>query len=208
MSVKLRVGLLVFLCGLVGLPVFLCRLWRCANRDPWIAGIYRVYAADDWRPQIDYCHNVAGNWWSSSMLPPAPVGQLVSVETLHPSDIAHYIWESPDVVSNAEGMVRVRGGSSFVEAVRLMMEDFAYSSAFQPFPQPTGVCTNLGDVCYTGYPAGSSGSLKFIRNNIYVFISSSDENWSTNTAFTIDAAILNASTNTVSNNWLQRLMNK
>ena len=151
-----------------------------------------VYGFEEWRPRRSY-DAVATNWWRSGLLSGIAGANVATnafaVRPLH-LDI---VWEGDGQIG--EGSIRIVETSGFSAAVDAMMQSFSRCSAVQPFPRAQGSIASIGDVCFTSFPQGSSNSLDFVRNNVYVSIDSDNAAVSCGIAASVDSAILDASTN-------------
>ena len=70
--------------------------------------------------------------------------------------------------------LRIVESPSVLDAHIMMMQFFDNCSAKQPFQTGESIGVKLGDHCYAGYPIGTTNSLFFVRNNMFIFISSGE----------------------------------
>ena len=68
--------------------------------------------------------------------------------------------------------LRVYETSSVLDAHEALMFFFNNCSAIQPFQTGKSIGVNLGDHCFAGYPMGATNSLFFVRNNVFIDITS------------------------------------
>ena len=68
--------------------------------------------------------------------------------------------------------LRVYETPSVLDAHEALIDFFSTCSAIQPFPSGASIGIDLGDHCYTGYPIGETNSVSFVRNNVFVNVSS------------------------------------
>ena len=83
-----------------------------------------------------------------------------------------YILQPTNLLCNVD--LRFIEASSILNAHEMLMKHFSGCTATQPFPTGASIGINIGDHCYTGYPIGSTNSISFVRNNMFICISSGD----------------------------------
>lgn len=152
-----------------------------------------IYGFDEWSPMMAY-QCVATNWWTAALVGCLAQHNVMTNDMSEPSAVVNLFWETNNPAG--DGTLLVVETTSFSSAVDVMMQRFSQCAAPQPFPRSQGVYASIGDICFTGYPLGCSNSFDYVRNNVYVSVEATDHCIASNLAFTIDAAILNASTNT------------
>jgi hypothetical protein len=81
-----------------------------------------------------------------------------------------YFFQPTNMVNEID--LRVLETPSVLDAHETMMEFFENCSAWQPFQTGESIGISLGDRCYAGYPIGLTNSVFFVRNNIFVTITS------------------------------------
>jgi len=81
-----------------------------------------------------------------------------------------YVFQPTNMASRV--YVRVVETPNVLEAHKTLMNHFSLCSAIQPFQTGISIGVNIGDHCYAGYPIGSTNSLTFVRNNMFINISS------------------------------------
>lgn len=72
--------------------------------------------------------------------------------------------------------LRISEQQSVIGAHNMMMETFSNCSAIQPFSLGTTNTVKVGDRCYLGYPTNSYSQIYFVRNNVFVSISTAQSN--------------------------------
>ena len=151
-----------------------------------------IYGFDEWSPRVAY-QSAATNWWTAALVGCLTGYNVMTNDVSEPSAVVNLFWETSN--PTGDGALLVVEANTFSSAVDVMMQRFAECAAVQPFPHAQGAYAAIGDICFTAFPQGCSNSFDFVRNNVYVSVESSDHCVASNLAFTIDAAILNASTN-------------
>lgn len=79
---------------------------------------------------------------------------------------------------NAIVDLRVQVRQGITDAHHAMMEAFGNCSASQPFPLGTANTIKVGDRCYLGYPTNVYNHVFFVRNNVFISVSSDQTNCS------------------------------
>lgn len=186
---KVRLSMFAGACALALLIAFVS--YRCSGGISR-AKMLSIYGFEAWTPKQAYQRS-ANNWWNSGIMGCLAGIPVVTNEVSSSSEKLNVFWETEN--PPRDGHLLVVEVNDFSSAVDAMMQKFSRCAAVQPFPRAQGVFATIGDVCFTGYPQGCSNCFKFVRNNVFVSVDASDYCVASNLAFTIDAAILNASTN-------------
>ena len=96
--------------------------------------------------------------------------------------------------SDATVSIRIKERPSVADAHMAMMETFGNCSAIQPSPLGTTKTLKIGDRCYLGYPEKAFSHIFFVRNNVFISISSNRTNCPVNTiAADLDDQLLSLS---------------
>ncbi len=74
--------------------------------------------------------------------------------------------------------LRVYERESVVSAHNAMMGQFIYCAAVQPFTLGVTNTAKVGDRCYIGYPINACRHIWFVRNNVFISISSDQPDFS------------------------------
>lgn len=79
---------------------------------------------------------------------------------------------SPPAQTNEVVDIRISCRNSIAAAQNSMMDFFSMCSAIQPFPSGDALSISVGDRCYLGYPTNTVTSIAFVRNTVFVDVTS------------------------------------
>jgi len=91
-------------------------------------------------------------------------------EALKRGDLSHYAFLASNLTSQVT--LRFIETASVIDAHEMLMWFFEHCSAIQPFQTGESIGVFLGDHCYGGYPIGLTNGLFFVRNNMFITITS------------------------------------
>ncbi|MBR1608059.1 MAG: hypothetical protein IJ678_00410 [Kiritimatiellae bacterium] len=149
-----------------------------------------LYSTNEWSV-AEYQVSVPGN----SALSLADIGYT----NLTSATLALSICENGDFLVKKIGegepfRIRIGLGAAPDAAKALMLSHFADCAALQPFPRLHPDSSPLGDIAFRGWGRGTTNSVCFVRNNVFVQVDSFDPEASVlPLAEWVDARILDAS---------------
>ena len=144
----------------------------CLAHYPFLDDMKELYQYDTWAgvTKTDYLHLVKN--WAPDILSYGATNLLANPYISSDQNMREsiYFFQPTNMTSNID--LRILETAGVLDAHEMLMKHFHYCSAIQPFPTGVSIGINIGDHCYTGYPIGSTNSISFVRNNMFVNISS------------------------------------
>jgi len=153
----------------------LIALFVHAYSNSHVDAVKELYGYEQWVgiTKTNYLHTITsfipdftGSGYSTNY--PPSISEVEEVGLYYSYSLKENILFNEDI--NAKIHIR----NNVVLIHDLLMEMFAYSSAWQPFPRGETISISLGDRCYLGYPTNSPASITFVRNNVYICVSAND----------------------------------
>jgi len=156
----------------VSTTALFCLTTVCYANNPRFERLKDIYQYDKWvgSVQTNYLHSVQ-NWMPD--FTSYGVTNLLTEPYISSSQNMResiYFFQATNMLEKID--LRILETSSILDAQEMLMEHFSYCSAIHPFPTGKSIGVNIGDHCYTGYPIGSTNSISFVRNNMFINISS------------------------------------
>jgi len=158
---------LISLLSLIVMVIFVCA-------DSHVDAAKQLYEYDQWVgiTKTNYTHTLTtfvpdffGSGYSTNHPP--------IVDDVEGGGLS-YIYTINNILNNEIYNIRIDLRNDVVSTHSFLMWLFAYSSAWQPFPLGETKSVYLGDRCYIGHPTNFTKNITFVRNNIYVRLSSNN----------------------------------
>ena len=145
----------------------------CRAGDPHLDEIKDLYQFDNWAgsTKTNYLH-IVQNWTSDISIYGATNFFNKPYKTSNHLTIGTgiFMFQPTNMLGRVD--LRIFEAPSVLDAHKMLMEFFYTCSAIQPFQTGESIGVKLGDHCYAGYPIGFTNSVFFVRNNMFVTITS------------------------------------